>query len=312
MDKPLNIIILGGGTAGWMAANLFIKNWSYKNVSITLVESPNIGIIGVGEGSTPILKRFFKTIEVNESEWMPRCNATYKLNIRFKGWSPHGATEYSHPFISQLDTFTQRAFTVNCLTRRLGLDVHTCPEDFLLNGVLAKYGKGPLTTENFPFRMEYGYHFDSALLGSFLAELAVARGVFHRQEKISRASRAENGDIAALVNESGEHIQGDVFIDCSGFASVLMQKTLAVSFKSYKDNLFNDSAVVMPSPITEKIPSETKAETMSAGWCWAIPLTSRFGNGYVYSSDFISTENAEIEFRRHLGLEHSKIGRAHV
>jgi len=301
--EPLKIVILGGGTAGWMAANLFAKKWPAEKVQVMLVESPDVGIIGVGEGSTPSLKRFFEMIDIQESQWMPRCNATYKVNIRFDGWSPKaGIASYSHPFTTQIDTFTSRAFTVNCRTRRLGLDTHTQPDDFLLNGLLAKQGKSPITPENFPFDMEYGYHFDSHLLGEFLAELAIKQGVVHRTDHIVGVERESNGDIAALKTKNGESIVGDFFVDCSGFAAVLMQKTLGVKFQSYKDNLFNDAAVVMPSPISEIIPVETVATTLSAGWCWKIPLKNRFGNGYVYSSDFISGDQAETELRMHLNV----------
>lgn len=306
MRFPLQLVILGGGTAGWMAANLLVKKWGLDKANVTLIESPDIGIIGVGEGSTPTLKRFFQMIDVAESEWMPRCNATYKTNIQFVGWSPaSGVEHYSHPFISQLDTFTEQAFFVNCFSRRHGLAVHTAPQDFFINGVLAQLGKGPKTPENFPFRMEYGYHFDSHLLGGFLSELAQNRGVKYRQETIANVLRSEAGDVTALVTNQGETIAGDIFIDCSGFASVLMQKTLGVGFNSYKENLFNDSAVVMPTPISGDIPVETRSEALSAGWCWKIPLTNRFGNGYVYSSDFITKDQAETEFRQYLGAEAS-------
>lgn len=306
MVKPMNIIILGGGTAGWMAANLFAKHWQSDQVRITLIESPTIGIIGVGEGSTPSLKRFFNMLNIAESEWMPRCNATYKLNIRFADWSPaSGVKDYSHPFFSQLDSFTQNAFFVNCHTRRLGLNVHTTPEDFFINGHLTNQGKLPLTPPNFMFDMQYGYHFDSHLLGGFLAEFAQKNGVIARQETIQSVERHESGDIAALKTETGKRIEGDFFVDCSGFASVLMQKTLGVPFQSFKENLFNDSAVVMPTEITHPVPLETRAQALSAGWCWKIPLTNRFGNGYVYSSDFIEKSQAEKELRQFLGMENS-------
>lgn len=303
MNTPRHIVILGGGTAGWMAANLFANKWSAQAVKITLVESPQIGIVGVGEGSTPTLKRFFELLEIDESEWMPRCNATYKVNIRFADWSPaSGVDSYSHPFISQTDTFTQRAFFVNSRTRRMGLDTHVKPEDFLLNGLLAKQNKGPIAPPNFPFRMEYGYHFDSHLLGEFLAEHAQNNGVTHRQAKVEKVDQHENGDIKALITDTGESINGDFFVDCSGFASVLMQKTLGVEFHSFKSNLFNDSAVVMPTPINSNdIPVETRATALSNGWAWKIPLTNRYGNGYVYSSDFIDSDAAELELRQHLG-----------
>jgi len=232
---------------------------------------------------------------------MPRCNATYKLNIRFNDWSPKsGIHSYSHPFTSQVDTFTSRSFIVNSRTRRLGLDTHTQPDDFILNGVLAKQGKGPITPDNFPFQMEYGYHFDSHLLGEFLTELAVSKGVNHICEHVVGVQRHANGDIASINTKSGKTITGDFFIDCTGFTALLMQKTLGVKFQSYKDNLFNDSALVMPTPISTQIPVETLSTALSAGWCWQIPLRNRFGNGYVYSSDFISVDAAETELRAHL------------
>lgn len=299
---PKKIVILGGGTAGWMAANLFVRKWTEEQVDIVLIESPDIGIIGVGEGSTPTLKRFFELIDVADSDWMPRCNATYKVNIRFAGWSPESNNEsYSHPFASQIDSLVQKPFTVNCLTRRLGLDVHTRPDDFFVNGVLAAQQKGPLAPDNFPFVMEYGYHFDSGLLGGYLSEVAVSRGVRHIQTKIVEVEQHEDGNIAALLSDSGERFDGDFFVDCTGFASVLMQKTLGVGFSSYKANLFNDSAVVMPTPSEQSLPVETVSHAMSSGWCWKIPLTHRFGNGYVYSSDFISDDAAETELREFLG-----------
>ncbi|QHJ10393.1 Flavin-dependent tryptophan halogenase RebH [Paraglaciecola mesophila] len=307
MAQSFKIVILGGGTAGWMAANLFAHKWADKladkSLTITLVESPDIGIVGVGEGSTPTLKRFFSMLGIGDSDWMPQCNATYKMNIAFENFSPaSGITRYSHPFISQIDTFTQRAFMVNARTRRLGLDTHTNPGDFLLNGVLAKQNKGPQTPANFPFSIEYGYHFDSHLLGAFLQQHAIGLGVDHVQANVESIKQHPNGDIAALHYKEGIEISGDLFVDCSGFSSVLMQKTLGVKFNSYKDNLFNDSAVVVPTPIGEQIPVETTSTALSAGWCWKIPLTNRFGNGYVYSSDFVSKNDAEQELKNHLQL----------
>ena len=306
MNKPFNIVILGGGTAGWMAANLFAKRWGSK-VKITLVESPDVGIIGVGEGSTPGLKRFFEILGIEEHQWMPRCQATYKLNIRFKDWSPaSGISSYSHPFPAQVDTFTKRAFMVNAQTRRMGLDTHIQPDDFLFNGVLASQGKGPKVGAHFPFKMEYGYHFNSALLGEFLSEFSQGLGVHYQQAHITEITRAENGNINSLITDQGEVIAADFFVDCTGFAGVLIEKTLGVGFQSYKENLFNDAAVVLQTPYSSaqaaQIPVETESAALSAGWCWQIPLTERFGNGYVYSQDFISKEQAELEFRRHLGV----------
>ena len=301
MAGPLRIVVVGGGTAGWMAANLFARQWGPGVAEVTLVESPDIGIIGVGEGSTPTLKRFFETMGIAEQDWMPACHATYKVSISFEGWSPaSGIASYQHPFISQTDTFTTQAFHVNCRTRRLGLDVNTRPEDFLLNGALARQLKAPLPSWNFPFDIQYGYHFDSALLGAYLRTHAKSLGVIHREEKVSRVELFGNGEISHLVTARDERIEGDLFVDCTGFASVLLQKTLGVGFKSFRENLFNDAAVVLPTPALETLPVQTVSAALSAGWAWQIPLTHRTGNGYVYSSDHITAEQAERELRAKL------------
>jgi hypothetical protein len=306
------ICILGGGTAGWMAACLMAKQWGEK-VHIRVIESPDIGIIGVGEGSTPSLKRFFEILEIPECDWMPACQATYKLSIRFEGWSPaSGVSSYSHPFISQPDTFTERAFHVNCKTRRLGLDVTTQPEKFLLNGVLAKLGKAAQTPENFPFRMEYGYHFNSGLLGEYLADYAKGLGVERTQVRIEQATRNYQGDIESLVDESGRAYSADMFVDCTGFNAFLIEKTLNVDFNSFADNLFNDSAVVLATEPSKTPPVETLSKALSNGWMWRIPLTARYGNGYVYSGSYLSKDDAETELRRELNCLESDVEARHL
>lgn len=302
MIPPPRIVIAGGGSAGWMTACLMAKRWGHLGAEVTLVEAPDIATIGVGEGSTPSLKRFFEILGIAEADWMPACDATYKASIRFVGWSPASeVADYSHPFTTQIDVHTEDAFVNNCRNRRLGYDVPTRPDAFLLNGVLAAEGKAPLAPANFPFRMEYGYHFDSAKLGLFLRAHAIAQGVTHLSRRIVRCDQAESGDVAALVTDRGEPIAGDWFIDCSGFFALLMRGTLGVPFHSFSDNLFNDAAVVLPTPPGEAIPVETVSTALSSGWAWSIPLTTRFGNGYVYSRDHLAPEQAEAELRRHLG-----------
>lgn len=298
------VVIAGGGTAGWMAANLLAIKWQHLPINITLVESPDIGIIGVGEGSTPSLKRFFEILNIPEETWMPKCNATFKLSISFADWSPQsGVKSYSHPFTSQVDTFTYKAFNINCRTRRLGLDTHTTPGDFFLNSVLSHQGKLPHTPEHFPFKVEYGYHFDSYLLGEFLAENAKTLGVNRIQQKIEKVTTSENGNIEALTLSDNTVLKGDFFIDCTGFSALLIGKTLNSPFESFSDNLFNDAAVVFPTSPLDPLPRETKATALSSGWAWQIPLRSRTGNGYVYASKYLSAQDAENELRAHLGLK---------
>lgn len=308
-----SIVILGGGTAGWMAANLMAHHWRQKSVEITLVESPSVGTVGVGEGSTPTLKRFFEDLSIAESEWMPACRATYKASIRFVGWSPgSGIESYSHPFISQPDAFSERPFHVNCLTRRLGLDVVTDPERFLFNGWLAKQQLAPKAADNFPFRVEYGYHFDSALLGEFLKAKAEALGVKHLALNVTDAVLDTDEAITQLRSREGLAVEGDFFVDCSGFRALLIQQTLAVPFESFGDNLFNDAAVTLPSDALPNTPVETRSTALSAGWAWQIPLTHRTGNGYVYSRGYRSADDAETELRRHLGLLDSPVEARHL
>jgi len=193
-----------------------------------------------------------------------------------------------------------------------GLDVHTDPGDFFLNGLLTKQGKGPATPDSFPFIIEYGYHFDSGLLGAFLAQHAESLGVERAFHKIESAGLSESGEITHLCCDNGELIAGDFFIDCTGFSSLLLQKTLGVNFESFEKNLFNDAAVVLPTQALSSVPVQTVSTAMSNGWCWQIPLTHRVGNGYVFSSSYQNPDEAELELRQHLGLLDADIEARHL
>lgn len=302
-DKPLKLVILGGGTAGWMAANLFAKRWAGR-AQVTVVESPEIGIVGVGEGSTPQLKAFFDGLGVAEGAWMPACNATYKNGIGFRGWSERpGFGAYFHPFPTALDQHTAPALFFNARARRHGQDVWAHPDRFFVPAWLAKQRLGPIAAESFPFEMGYGYHFDAHLVGAFLREHAKRLGVTHLERKVAEVVVDAEGQVTHLLAEGGETIAGDLFVDSSGFRSVIAQGALGVKFRPFESNLFNDSAVVMPTPAD---PSGTNAQTLSTalkhGWAWDIPLTNRTGNGYVYSSRYCSADEAEVELRAHLGV----------
>ncbi len=312
-DNKKHIVILGGGTAGWMAANYLIKQWKAKGIEVTLIESPEIGIVGVGEGSTPSLKNFFDDIEISESEWMPECNATYKVGITFENWSTHsGFEKYCHPFPCEIDAFSSAKFAHNCRLRRFGYDLDVHPDNYFLQSYMSNHKLAPVAAHTFPFTNYYGYHFDSGLLGQYLGKVAVQRGVRHLQRKVTDAEVNEQGEIASLKFDDGESISADLFIDCSGFYSFLLQKTLAVEFIPFSDNLFNDSAVVLPTPREGKLNSMTISTALKHGWAWDIPLTSRTGNGYVYSSQFCSTDEAETELRAKLNLLDSDVEARHL
>ena len=298
------VVVLGGGTAGWMAACLFARAWGDR-ADVAVVESAEIGIVGVGEGSTPQLRAFFAELGVAEAEWMPRCNATYKNGIRFRGWSERpGHESYFHPFASALDLHTEPLFFANARRRRQGLDVPAHPDRYYVAARLAERRLGPLPAEHFPFDIGYGYHFDAHLVGAFLRDHAAGLGARRLERRVAKVDVGEDGNVRALVATDGERIGGDLFVDCSGFRSVIAQGALGVRFLPFAENLFNDAAVVMPTPHRDAndIAPETASHAMRHGWRWEIPLTNRVGNGYVYSTAHCSPDEAEAELRAALGV----------
>lgn len=298
-----SFVILGGGTAGWIAANMLAKGWEDEDYEITLVESPDIGIIGVGEGSTPPLKKFLDYIGVDESDWMGRCDATYKTGITFRDWSTRpGFEEYFHPFQGQPDDYSVPAFYHNSFLRRQGVDLDGHPSQFFLEWYLATQRQAPVAPPNFPFRMAYGYHFNSGLLGQFLQEWAARKGVRYKQATVTGVVLDDDGYIDYLETDSEETIRADFYIDSTGFRSQLLQQALGVPFESCEEVLFNDSAVVFPTEPDDNPEPQTISTALKYGWAWKIPLTTRFGNGYVYSAKYVDDDEAEREFREHLGL----------
>ncbi len=312
IKKPGKILIVGGGTAGWMTACLLNSRWPDTDVSV--LESRDIGIVGVGEGSTPHLKVFFDEVGIEESEWMPRCNATYKNGISFHGWSSiPGFESYFHPFPAQTDDLlTVPLFLRNVQARLRGDYAQAHPDHYFLETYLTQQNLGPIAAECFPFGAAYGYHFDSKRLGEFLAEKAVARGVKRIIGTVTEVLLGADGAISSVRLEGNDTLEADFFIDCSGFRSLLMQGALNTRFIGYEDNLFNDAAVVLPSEMSTTIPPETRSTALSNGWAWKIPLTNRYGNGYVYSSGYIDADQAETELRQHLGLLNSGTSARHL
>jgi tryptophan 6-halogenase len=307
------IVIVGGGSAGWMTALTFARSLLDRGVEITVLESPTVGIIGVGEGSTPWLRGFFDSLGIEEAEWMPACHATYKCGITFDGWSTKpGFERYFHAFASMLDNLTMTQFVHNVEARVKGANVHAHPDRFFIAARLAAARRAPKAPENFPFDVWHGYHFDSVLLGQFLHRKALERGVRYKVCHVTHASLDAGGAIASVGTQEGETIEADLFVDCTGFTGLLIDKALATPFISFSNNLFNDAAVAMPSPLGESIPSETVSTAYKHGWAWKIPLTSRYGNGYVYSTQFCSPEAAETELRRNLGLLESDTPARHL
>ncbi|GAB2505002.1 tryptophan halogenase family protein [Microbulbifer agarilyticus] len=301
--KRKKLIVVGGGTAGWMAA-LMLQKAVGNTWDVDLIESSQRGIIGVGEGSTPALKSFFEDIGIPEKDWMPACSATYKTGITFDAWSEKpGFTSYFHPFYSHFDRDHAKGLIHNSHLRRSGKDVHAHPNVFSYNHYLASKKLSPVTPYNFPFEVQYGYHFDAGLLAKYLKRVALDRGVAHTDALITDVIVDDGGDISAVIDEQGKKYAGDWFIDCSGFAALLIGDALQVPFVSYADTLWNDSAVTLAMPPESEPACETVSSALKNGWAWRIPLQSRIGYGYVYSSRYTSKVEAEAELRAHAGAD---------
>ncbi|TQD49724.1 tryptophan 7-halogenase [Lysobacter aestuarii] len=308
-----HVAVVGGGSAGWMTALLLANSAYGERLRVTVIESPQVGTIGVGEGSTPWLRGFFDGLGIEEAEWMPACNATYKAGISFEGWSTRpGFERYFHPFASMLDNLTMTQFVQNVHARLQGADVDAHPDRFFIAARLARDALAPRPSRNFPFDVWYGYHFDSSLLGAFLHRKALERGVRHVPRHVRAVNRAANGDIATLELDGDETLAADFFVDCSGFASLLIGKALETPFVPFSDNLFNDAAVALPSPASGPIMTQTVSTALSHGWAWKIPLTERHGNGYVYSTAHCTADQAETELRAHLGLLDADVPARHL
>src|SRR5882762_2040071 len=296
-----------------MTALIFARSLIERGVEITVLESPAVGIIGVGEGSTPWLRGFFDSLGIEEAEWMPACHATYKCGITFAGWSTKpGFERYFHPFASMLDNLTMTQFVHNADARVNGADVYAHPDRFFIASRLAAEHLAPKPAEHFPFDIWHGYHFDSVLLGGFLHKKALERGVRYLTAHVTHANLDGQGAIASLGTREGPAIGGDLFVDCTGFAGLLITQALKTPFISFAENLFNDAAIAMPTPIGDTVPSQTVSTAMKHGWAWKIPLTQRLGNGYVYSTQFCTPDEAEHELREHLGLLDSDTPARHL
>ena len=274
---------------------------AWPAAAITLVESPEVAIIGVGKGSTPQLAGFMAKLKLSDADWMPAADATYKAGIAFAGWSRRdGYDRYFHPFASALDLHTEPAFHAATRARRLGADVPAHPDGFFVNSWLAVRGRAPLPADNFPFAVGHGFHFDAHRIGGVLRRAALQRAVVHRQGRVASVDVDPAGAVAALVLDDGARLTADLFVDASGFRSLIAQAALGEPFRSFAENLFNDRAVVIATPADPAPLAQTTATALDHGWAWQIPLTTRTGNGYVYASAYCSPDEAETELRRHL------------
>ena len=299
MSEPLDIVILGGGTAGWMAATALVSLIPPTRCRVRLVESEEIGIVGVGEATFPEIKNFNDAIGVGEAEMMRATNAAFKLGIEFVDWGSKGS-RYIHPFGVHGPVNMGHIFHHQWLrARRLGEKSDI--DEYSFAAQAARHCRFDLPDTHRPTidsAYTYAYHFDAFLYSLHMRRLAEQRGVVRTEGKVQDvAQNPETGDIQSLVLESGETISGDLFIDCSGFRSLLLGKTLGVGWEDWSKWLPCDRAFAVPSERDELSPY-TRSTAMEAGWRWRIPLQHRTGNGYVFSTSFIDEDEAAASLMR--------------
>jgi len=289
-----HVVIIGGGTAGWMtaaAAGRFLDDGQRR---ITLVESDAIGTVGVGEATIPSILNFNKLLGIDEAEFLRETKGSFKLGIEFAGWH-RPDSGYFHPFGS----FGRDIEGINFhqLWLKLRGEAGIGPiADYSPSTVAARaaaFGP-PVGDPRSPLSsMAYAYHIDATLYAAFLRKRAEADGVARVEGRIVAVERADNGHVAAVVLDDGRRVTGDLFIDCSGFRSLLLGDAMGVGYDDWSHWLPCDRAIAVPTERTEPVLPYTRATAHRAGWQWRIPLQHRTGNGVVYCSRFLDDDAAE-------------------
>ncbi len=309
MSKAIErIVIVGGGTAGWLTASVIASKFRSRieagQFSVTLVESPDIRIVGVGEATWPSIRLTLHKIGVSETEFFRNCDAAFKQGAKFVRWvTGRDDDAYYHPLMLP-QGFSDLNLAPHWLhdARGVSYSAAVTPQE-----ALCERGLAPKTIDTPEFEpvANYAYHFDTGRMGPFLQKHSVEKlGVRHIRANVLSAKLAENGDIDSLVTREAGEIAGDLFVDCTGFASLLIGKTLGVGFKDCNDVLFCDAALAVNVPYDRPdapVASHTIKTATSAGWIWDISLASRRGIGHTYSSRHTSDDQAERELRQYIG-----------
>ena len=288
------IVIVGGGTAGWMTAAALTAKLAGLPIAIRLVESAEIGTVGVGEATVPHIRHFNAALGLDEADFMRKTQATYKLGIEFRGWGKAGES-YIHPFGAYGAPIGGVGFHHHWLRARQGGDP-TPLEAYSLPIMAARLGRfAPPSSDlrSLASTYNYAYQFDAGLYAAYLRAYAEARGVVRTEGKVADvALRGEDGFIESITMENGERIEADLFIDCSGFRGLLIEQSLKTGYEDWTRWLPCDRAAAVPCDTVERSTPYTRCTVDTAGWRWRIPLQHRVGNGYVYCSDHISDDEA--------------------
>lgn len=287
-----NIVIVGGGTAGWMTA-ASLSNALQKQCHITLIESQSIGTVGVGEATIPPIRLFNQSLGIDENDFVKFTKGSFKLGIQFINWGKLGHS-YFHPFGSygrQFDTVSMHHYWQHAYEQGKATNL----DDYCMAWAAARNGRfaPPMTDpRNVLSTYEYAYHFDAGLYANYLRKYSESKGVKRIEGKVETIQQhPENDFIKSVTLENSLEVEGDLFIDCSGFRGLLIEETLKTGYQDWSHWLPCDSAWAIPSKLTELMPY-TRSTAHAAGWQWRIPLQHRIGNGHVFSSKFMDDQEA--------------------
>ncbi len=292
-SSPLHIVIVGGGSAGWMCAAAAAQVLHPQRYSLTLIESDEIGTVGVGEATLPALRDFNEMLGLNEAQFMRETQGTFKLGIEFRGWDRAGGS-YLHPFGSFGELWGGVEFQHFWLRARAsGLTPPPFEEFCVAARACARnaFDFPSATTVHSTF-YGYAYHFDAGLYADFLRRWGMARGVNRIEGQVVDVALTERGDIGTLTLKSGQKIAGDFFVDCSGFRSLLLGERLQVPWEDWTPWLPCDRAWAVPCERSDDFTPYTRSTAQQGGWTWRIPLQHRTGNGHVFSTRFVSEDEA--------------------
>ncbi len=293
------VVIIGGGTAGWMAAAALSKYLADGQRRFVLVESDAIGTVGVGEATIPPIRAFNQLLGIDENEFLRATRGTFKLGIEFVNWGRQG-DRYIHPFGAFGQDLHGIAFHQLWLREQArcgpGSDWPGGIHEYSMSAAaaaLGRFGRPAPGARSLVSQLGYAFHFDASLYATLLRRMAEAQGTVRREGRIAHVHRAgETGDVTSVQLDSGEHVAGDLFIDCSGFAGLLIEQALGTGYDDWSHWLPMDRAIALPTANRASPAPFTRATAHGAGWQWTIPLQHRTGNGHVFCSNFMDSDEA--------------------
>jgi tryptophan 7-halogenase len=309
----MNIVVVGGGTAGWLTA-LYAKKVLDDNANITVIESESIGILGAGEGSTSQLPPFLSLLDIDVSDLINSCNASIKNGIKFSGWSnkdyfysfpSYGALgEHNFYFPYYLSLITPLHCIFAAKNGDTDIDYQLVPKMSRENKVPFFFRETFYDTDIFPGMEivgDFGLHFDARLLADYLKDVAISRGIVREEGIVQKINNDSQGNVSSLLVDSGIEVESDFVFDATGFRRLIIGEHYKSEWQSFGEHLPAKRA--LPFFTKEDIPPYTEAVAMDAGWMWKIPLQNRMGNGYVFDSDYLTDDEAHDEIVKKVGYE---------